>query len=68
MITSIGMPTDISAGSLTLREYREVAERNYVKATLRGFGWNVTRAAEALGIERTNLHKKIKSLGIQRDE
>ncbi|MEO1273274.1 MAG: sigma-54 dependent transcriptional regulator, partial [Myxococcota bacterium] len=65
---SIGMPTDISAGSLTLREYREVAERNYVKATLRGFGWNVTRAAEALGIERTNLHKKIKSLGIQRDE
>lgn len=57
----------VEPGTVTLRDFKELAERQYVAATLRAFGWNVTRAAEALGIERTNLHKKIKSLGIERD-
>ena len=57
----------IDPGSMTLRQYKELAEREYVQGTLRAFGWNVTRAAEALGIERTNLHKKMKALGIERD-
>jgi two-component system, NtrC family, nitrogen regulation response regulator NtrX len=29
-------------------------------------GWNVSRTAESLGIERTHLHKKMRLLGIQR--
>lgn len=56
----------VSPGSLNLRAYKELAEREYVEATLRAFGWNVTKAANALGIERTNLHKKMKALGIER--
>jgi len=50
----------------TLREVREQAERRYIIETLEVFEWNVSRTATALGIERTNLHKKIRSLGIQR--
>jgi transcriptional regulator of acetoin/glycerol metabolism len=30
--------------------------------------WNISRAAAALGIERTNLHKKLKAYGIQRGQ
>ena len=63
----VAVANAISPGSMTLRDFKEQAEREYVEATLRSFGWNVTRAAAALGIERTNLHKKMKSLGIERD-
>jgi len=51
---------------LTLRKYREMAERNYILETLRELDWNITRAAVVLGIERTNLHKKIRGYEIQR--
>jgi len=64
----VGMPTDVPPGSVSLKDFKAIAERNYLEATLRAFGWNVTRAADVLGIERTNLHKKLKSLGIERDD
>ena len=54
-------------GSLTLRELREAVEREYILKKLEETGWNVTRAAESLGIERTNLHKKLKQLGVKKD-
>ena len=63
----IAQTLGVAPGSVTLRQYKELAEREYVAGTLRAFGWNVTRAAEVLGIERTNLHKKMKALGIERD-
>ncbi|MFW5739099.1 MAG: sigma-54-dependent transcriptional regulator [Myxococcota bacterium] len=52
----------------TLREYRERAERTYIVETLRAFDWNISRTAIALGVERTNLHKKIRAYGIKRGE
>jgi DNA-binding NtrC family response regulator len=52
---------------VTLREFRDRAERRYVEATLEECDWNVSKAASLLGVERTNLHKKMRSLGIQRD-
>ena len=51
----------------TLREYRERAEKQFVLDTLERFDWNISRAAVVLGVERTNLHKKMRSLGIKRD-
>ncbi|MCC7380403.1 MAG: sigma-54-dependent Fis family transcriptional regulator [Deltaproteobacteria bacterium] len=54
-------------GNLTLRELREAVERDYILKKLEETGWNVTRAAEQLGIERTNLHKKLKQLGLRKD-
>ena len=50
----------------TLREFREAAERGYLIETLCAFDWNISKAAVALGIERTNLHKKIRAYRIER--
>ena len=52
---------------MTLREYREHAERQYILATLEETGWNISRAAVKLGVERTNLHKKMRTYGIRRE-
>lgn len=51
-------------GSRTLSEVREEAERAYILHCLEQTGGNVTQAARLLGMERTNLHKKMKALGI----
>ena len=65
--SDLRIPLGVAPGSTTLREFREVAERTYIEATLRANDWNVSRTAERLGVERTNLHKKIRAFGIQRD-
>ncbi len=48
----------------TLREARENFERAYIVAELRANDWNVARASERLGIERSHLYRKIKAYGI----
>ena len=53
---------------MTLREYREYSERKYIVDTLKLTGWNISRTAVVLGVERTNLHKKIRSYQIKRGE
>jgi DNA-binding NtrC family response regulator len=52
---------------LQLREFRDRAEAAYLRATLRQCEWNISRAAGLLGIERTNLHKKMRAFGIRRE-
>ncbi|MCB1317009.1 MAG: sigma-54-dependent Fis family transcriptional regulator [Leptospiraceae bacterium] len=47
-----------------LKKAREDFERNYIIQALRQNEKNISRAARFLGIERTNLHRKLKSLGI----
>jgi two-component system nitrogen regulation response regulator NtrX len=49
----------------TLREAREEFEKAFVLRRLRECHWNITRAAERLGIERSNLHRKMKGYGIE---
>ena len=53
---------------LSLRDYREVAEKQYIVATLDEVAWNISRASQLLGVERTNLHKKMRAYGIRRDD
>jgi DNA-binding NtrC family response regulator len=53
---------------LTLREFRDRAERRYIVDVLQSLDWNISRAAIVLGVERTNLHKKIRAYGIRRGE
>ena len=53
---------------LTLREFREQSERQYIVDTLKMTGWNISRTAIMLGVERTNLHKKIRAYQIKRGE
>jgi two-component system, NtrC family, nitrogen regulation response regulator NtrX len=58
----------IPASYLTLRDHREKSERQYIVDTLRLTGWNISRTAVVLGVERTNLHKKIRAYQIKRGE
>lgn len=48
----------------TLREARDAFERDFILKKLKENRWNMTKTAEEIGIERSNLYKKIKSLGI----
>ena len=50
--------------SLSLREAREVFEREYLVAQINRFGGNISRTAEFIGMERSALHRKLKSLGV----
>ena len=50
--------------SLPLREAREVFEREYLVAQISRFGGNISRTAEFIGMERSALHRKLKSLAI----
>ena len=61
----IRIARDMPAPS-NLREARESAERDHILKALEQSGWNVSSAARALGMERTNLHKRIRSLGLKR--
>jgi transcriptional regulator with GAF, ATPase, and Fis domain len=59
---------DPEGNRLSLRDYRNQAEKEYILATLEGVSWNISRAASLLGVERTNLHKKIRAYGLKRSE
>ncbi len=48
----------------SLHEVKEAAERDYILRKLEETGGNVTRASELLGLERSNLYRKMKTLGI----
>jgi two-component system nitrogen regulation response regulator NtrX len=49
----------------TLREAREEFERDFILQKLDENDWNVSRTAEIIEIERSNLHRKIKAFGIE---
>ncbi|WP_374388706.1 sigma-54-dependent transcriptional regulator [Brevundimonas sp.] len=50
--------------ALPLREAREVFEREYLAAQIMRFGGNISRTAAFIGMERSALHRKLKSLGV----
>jgi len=49
---------------LPLRDAREVFEREYLLAQVTRFGGNISRTAAFVGMERSALHRKLKSLGV----
>jgi len=61
---SIGWEERAKMMSLPLREARENFERQYLLAQVSRFGGNVSRTAEFVGMERSALHRKLKSLGV----
>ena len=50
--------------SLPLREAREIFERRYLESQVARFGGNISRTAHFVGMERSALHRKLKSLGV----
>ncbi|MBX3517413.1 MAG: sigma-54-dependent Fis family transcriptional regulator [Rhodospirillales bacterium] len=53
---------------LPLKNAREMFEREYLVAQVTRFGGNISRTAAFVGMERSALHRKLKSLGIQTDD
>lgn len=49
---------------MALREAREMFEREYLLAQINRFGGNISRTAQFVGMERSALHRKLKSLGV----
>jgi two-component system, NtrC family, nitrogen regulation response regulator NtrX len=77
MISAELLPSDLGSGgslngagrgdliiSLPLREAREIFERDYLIAQINRFGGNISRTAAFIGMERSALHRKLKSLGV----
>ncbi len=59
---SLMLPSAIAA--LPLREARELFEREYLLTQISRFGSNISRTASFVGMERSALHRKLKSLGL----
>ncbi len=53
-----------SLATLPLREARELFEREYLLTQINRFGGNISRTATFVGMERSALHRKLKSLGV----
>jgi len=53
--------------SMTLREYKEWAERAYIVEKLREFSWNISKTAEVIDTPRSNLYKKLEQYKISQD-
>ena len=76
VITAEMLPAEVAAAgaagsvgperiiALPLRDAREVFEREYLSAQILRFGGNISRTATFIGMERSALHRKLKSLGV----
>lgn len=53
-----------SLATMPLREARELFEREYLLTQINRFGGNISRTASFVGMERSALHRKLKSLGV----
>ena len=78
VLTAGDLPRDIASGAthtpsvsipdiyaLPLREARELFERDYLMEQLSRFDGNISKVAKSIGMERSALHRKLKSLNIQ---
>jgi len=69
-VTSNAVPSTGNNGGgteimgLPLKQAREAFERDYLQAQVTRFGGNISRTAEFVGMERSALHRKLKSLGL----
>jgi two-component system, NtrC family, nitrogen regulation response regulator NtrX len=57
-------PAQKSFAMLPLREAREMFERDYLMAQINRFGGNISKTANFVGMERSALHRKLKSLNV----
>ncbi|SMC68286.1 sigma-54 dependent transcriptional regulator [Rhizobium sp. RU36D] len=64
MLPKVSTRNDSHIMTLPLREAREMFERDYLIAQINRFGGNISRTAEFVGMERSALHRKLKSLGV----
>jgi two-component system nitrogen regulation response regulator NtrX len=70
-ISTQSLPPDLRASEerppSDLQDVRNSAERDRILRALDETNWDVSGASRSLGVERTNLHKRIRALGLARD-
>ena len=59
-------PAPSGENAVGLRGELDRREAESIRRALEGASWNVTQAAASLGIDRTNLHRKMRKYGISR--
>jgi DNA-binding NtrC family response regulator len=68
----IGPPSRVADDVLnaggTFQEFKDRAEGAFIKKKLEEHGWNISRTAEALDIQRSHLYNKMKKFGFEREE
>jgi len=62
--SATGITLSAAVSGLPLREAREMFEREYLVAQINRFGGNISRTASFVGMERSALHRKLKSLNV----
>lgn len=65
-MSSISLKPELNpkTGNKSLKEAREEFEKAYILGRLEEYGWNVTKTAEAIGVERSSLHRKLRTYQI----
>jgi len=58
------IPMNASLSSVSYRKAKKEFEKSYIERKLTENNWNISKTAESIGIERSNLHKKIKIYGL----
>jgi len=66
--TAGGVSAAPETGETNYRRAKEAFERDFFRRRLEENEWNISRTAEEVGLERSNLHRKIKYLGISKGE
>jgi two-component system nitrogen regulation response regulator NtrX len=61
-------PSSSRAVARNLKDARHGFEKDFIIKTLKENDWNISKAAQVLGVERSHLHRKIKSFGIEEKE
>jgi two-component system nitrogen regulation response regulator NtrX len=59
---------NLAMSARNLRDARSEFEKEFILKTLKENDWNVSKASSVLGIERSHLHKKMKSYGIEHED
>lgn len=62
---SLQFDDEATHGGKNLRDARQEFEKQFILKTLKENDWNISKTAQVLGIERSHLHRKIKSYGIE---
>jgi len=60
--------TETDVWKLPLREARELFEKYYLKIQVKNFKGNISKTATFIGMERSALHRKLKTLNVQKEE
>ncbi|MDP3443442.1 MAG: helix-turn-helix domain-containing protein, partial [Ignavibacteria bacterium] len=58
---------EILSVSNSFQEFKEKAEKAFIVKQLEANGWNISKTAEILGIQRSHLYNKLKKYEIEKD-